>query len=648
VKGKGTSPFKLTKGFPLNVVACTSFTQSQQSVKILNWLNMAITKRALRKQAAKARIAAKKAAEQQSNAPLPEQDPGTAPHNASFALKEINEGTSPKGATPLTALIDGVTAPSEGGSSSATPEAIGVAISEERQTSPIVPGTSIVADILVPDPILAPIEPTEALALSQDAAPAVPAAKPSAPAAVTKRSLPGISPHRLTPPSEPAGPSYTRRDPVTGALAEDLDEDLPDHGHSTFVSDEMFALQLQLEEIRQQTDQKGKFRSDRVPDLQLAFATFHAEVNRHIEFLNDVRFANSVANAVHVDAVIIAELGQEEIRAEEDHMMAVELDGGQTTDVPPLNTPAAGITIAPMKTAAKPIFAPSEHTTGITIRAFEDEGPPLMVSLAIGQMAALRRKRNAPFEDEEDDSDAMSSKTYTERQHDAIHKLPRRGYQCTVCEDMFRSHEIIQLDCKHLYCPACLKGSFIHASSDVAYFPPRCCREIPVSLVSNDMSTQEMEDFTDTAIEILTEKRTYCSNNQCGKFIPPANIDADSANCTRCGIITCIHCRGKHHLGECPQDEALRSTLALAESEGWRRCHACQAVVELHVGCYHMTYGIISLLYLMVSLINFVQMQMWRSILLPLWRQMEDLHLSNVFRKSTYFSYIRVHQTDHK
>lgn len=76
------------------------------------------------------------------------------------------------------------------------------------------------------------------------------------------------------------------------------------------VSDEMLVMRLQLEEIGRHIDQKDKFRSDRVPDLQLALTTFQTEVDRHIEFLIDVRFANSLANAVHDDACIIAELGK--------------------------------------------------------------------------------------------------------------------------------------------------------------------------------------------------------------------------------------------------------------------------------------------------------------------------------------------------
>lgn len=196
------------------------------------------------------------------------------------------------------------------------------------------------------------------------------------------------------------------------------------------------------------------------------------------------------------------------------------------------------ITIAPVKPATASIFAPP---TGLSAHAAEVEEPSMLAALAAGQMEALKRKRDAY----NDDFEAVSSKTYTERHHEAIHKIPRLSYQCTVCTDMFRFDDIVRLDCKHLYCHTSLTQTFIHASFDIAYFPPRCCNrvEIPARLVSNDFSTQEMENYTDAAIEVKTLKRTYCSKTKCGKFVPPANIDADSANCTRCGTLSCIHCR---------------------------------------------------------------------------------------------------------
>ncbi|RDI83266.1 hypothetical protein Vi05172_g6479 [Venturia inaequalis] len=612
---------------------------------------MAITKKALRKQAARERKAARKTQEQQFNASLTElndqdPEPGSGPDDVPPSLRRGDgddivgpkdeaiishtpgggssttlDDNAPPNALDVEAAIDAVL--DEANASEIVPEpptaledpfvsrALVAAGIPAIENAPIaveallaVPGEeSVSTNDEHPTPLFrqAPEASEIPIALEAPDTPPTPiVAAPPLAVPVTSKKPTRVHP----PPVDAPGPSYSRRDPFTGVLAEDPDQDISKDGPTTVVSDEMYALQLQLEEIRQHTDQKGKYRSDRIPDLQLALATFHAEVNCHIEFLNDVRFANSVAQAVHVDAPIIAELALEEIIAEEDHRMAVELDGGRTQ--PAAETaprmPASGITIAPMKSTAginptaTPIFAPTEPIT----RGFQSEDAPVMVALAIAQMAALRKKRNASFEDA-DESDTTSHKTYTEVQSDAIHKLPRRAFECTICADMFRKHEIIQLDCtnKHLYCPACLKETFIQASSDIAAFPPRCCdgSVIPVSLVSNDMSPREMEDYTDTQVEIKTDKKFYCSHDRCGKFIPPTNIDADHATCTRCGTITCIHCKLKQHPEGCLQDLALQSTLALARTEGWKQCFACSHMVELNHGCYHMVYVIIAHLF---------------------------------------------------
>lgn len=334
-------------------------------------------------------------------------------------------------------------------------------------------------------------------------------------------------------------------------------------GHPNQFEDEMLAMQLQLEEINNQQDHKGKVRADRVPDLQLAFIAFQAEVRRHIQFLNDVKLANSIAFAVDRDGRVIAELAQEEAREEQDRRLAMEMSG-EDPDSPQSKYPGIGFIIN----------VPQETTSG---------------TLAEGQAQAMKRKRNA-FEEDEEDSSASCSRTYTERQQFAIYKLPRYAYQCTVCTEMFRADDIIRLDCKDLYCPECLKELFVKSTSDMTLFPPRCCRvEIPLSLVGDAMTAHEMEDFTSAKIEVATTKRIYCSNIHCGKFIPPVDINADTADCGRCGTLTCIHCRSKQHKGECAQDEALKATLDLAETEGWRRCHTCRAMIELNQGCYHMT-----------------------------------------------------------
>lgn len=50
------------------------------------------------------------------------------------------------------------------------------------------------------------------------------------------------------------------------------------------------------------------------------------------------------------------------------------------------------------------------------------------------------------------------------------------------------------------------------------------------------------------------------------------------------------HCaKNEYHRNDCPSDPALQATLSLATNQGWQRCYKCKAMVELDLGCYHMT-----------------------------------------------------------
>lgn len=152
------------------------------------------------------------------------------------------------------------------------------------------------------------------------------------------------------------------------------------------------------------------------------------------------------------------------------------------------------------------------------------------------------------------------------------------------------SHEAIRVPCGDIYCSNCLKAIFLHATKDQILFPPRCCRqEISLDLAAPTMSSEEVEMFHNAQIEFATTNRTYCSNTNCGKFILPALVGHDRATCSHCGTSTCIHCKGTSHFDECPNDDDLQATLALAQEQGWRRCHLCGAIVELAQGCNHIT-----------------------------------------------------------
>lgn len=165
--------------------------------------------------------------------------------------------------------------------------------------------------------------------------------------------------------------------------------------------------------------------------------------------------------------------------------------------------------------------------------------------------------------------------------------------ECAVCNNLYYTHNIIELPCHHLYCRSCLGDLFLRATKDEPLFPPKCCRkDIPFHLVQNLLLTTQTEAFELAAVEFTTQgHRTYCHEPTCGRFIPPDHIDMElsKADCTACGVATCSIGNHAYHTGDCPADAALQATMDLAAGEGWRRCDGCRAMVELTHGCNHIT-----------------------------------------------------------
>jgi hypothetical protein len=98
-----------------------------------------------------------------------------------------------------------------------------------------------------------------------------------------------------------------------------------------------------------------------------------------------------------------------------------------------------------------------------------------------------------------------------------------------------------------------------------------------------------MRRFAEKAREFETPNRVYCHINTCSVFLGPATDNQVSTPCQACWARTCTRCKNAAH-GTLPCDDQLdQEVLALGESEGWRRCPACHQLIELSMGCFHMT-----------------------------------------------------------
>ena len=134
-------------------------------------------------------------------------------------------------------------------------------------------------------------------------------------------------------------------------------------------------------------------------------------------------------------------------------------------------------------------------------------------------------------------------------------------------------------------------------------FPPRCCgRPIPLQSVRSHLTRELIQLFEAKTIEFGTPNRVYCSNPRCSRFLAAQQGKAMDHFSSRirtclapgCKAETCISCkagvdRGTSSFHVCQKDADNQDVLALAKQAEWARCPGCEALVELNLGCFHMT-----------------------------------------------------------
>lgn len=190
-----------------------------------------------------------------------------------------------------------------------------------------------------------------------------------------------------------------------------------------------------------------------------------------------------------------------------------------------------------------------------------------------------------PYEEQQEVGESSTS----QMRSDVARKHNNR--QCTACGDTKKYFDVIAGPCGHEYCRDCLRALFELSFRDESLFPPRCCRRsIPVSSVEIFLTKSIKQRFEERSIECSTLNRTYCSSSRCSRFIRADEIEGDIATCTICGTTTCTICKAAGHAGECPHDTALHAVVDLANTEHWQRCYSCRSIVQLEVGCNHITY----------------------------------------------------------
>lgn len=314
-------------------------------------------------------------------------------------------------------------------------------------------------------------------------------------------------------------------------------------------------LKLQDQDIEELLRaRKGKGRDGEKLDADLAMATYQKELRDRIVILADRSMSQSLTRAIVSDATLLSESSAQEKTAVSDRALALRLAEGK----------------APAAT--------SEQTTAED--ALDDS--------IIARLAALYGLGRSEDETQDGDVAGAESSAWAGSRKKPSAVVHRR---CTACDSEKSLFDIFRAPCGHDYCKDCLSNLFQLATTDETLFPPRCCRqEIPLQLVKLYLSSTLFRTFEKKSIEFKSSNRTYCCQPTCSEFISSDDISGERATCTACGAHTCTICKNNAHVGDCPKDAAIQQTVEIAREQGWQRCYRCRRLVELDMGCNHITY----------------------------------------------------------
>ncbi|KAG2066847.1 hypothetical protein BDR04DRAFT_1106070 [Suillus decipiens] len=169
------------------------------------------------------------------------------------------------------------------------------------------------------------------------------------------------------------------------------------------------------------------------------------------------------------------------------------------------------------------------------------------------------------------------------------------GHDCVICQDPIFGAEV-RAPCGHFYDIGCITDLFQSATRDESLYPPRCCRQnIPLPQVRSHLAQTVLDEFTMKAREFGTIKRVYCAAPTCSRFLGPLHegflTKVFTCSSPTCTMRTCGKCRGRYegftHL--CTPDAENEQVLTLGRASGWARCPGCAQMIELNIGCFHMT-----------------------------------------------------------
>ncbi|KAF9251956.1 hypothetical protein DTO013E5_1021 [Penicillium roqueforti] len=314
--------------------------------------------------------------------------------------------------------------------------------------------------------------------------------------------------------------------------------------------DKRMILRLLLEDLDDlENRQKGKQGTGKETDLEIAISCLREDIRAMQTSIDDEILALSTSTAIATDQKILASLLREERLANQDHQFALALNKGTANRTNAL---------------ANDIVSSDD----------DDDAVSIVMGDLMGRMSVSGRSSNNG-----EGSSYMRSSRGTNFMS-----------ECASCLTKVESI-VFKGACGHEFCLDCVRQMFLGAIRDEELYPPRCCGNvIPPGVALRILNYEELRNFSERALEWTAKDRLYCAEPTCSKFIPPFAIRDEHGTCPECHQRTHVPCRSlAHPRVDCPMDETLHAVLEIADSQNWKRCFNCRTMVELHVGCNHIT-----------------------------------------------------------
>jgi hypothetical protein len=330
-------------------------------------------------------------------------------------------------------------------------------------------------------------------------------------------------------------------------------------------------IQLQIEDAeRLSRFSKGKSREGQVSDAEIALQMYKQDLNTISSIISDRRMTQSIADAVQTDGPFLTETLLQEASDVRDREVARYL-----TENP--GQPGLDNIESP----------PNPHLV--------DE--EFLEKLSVLYVSGFNASQ---YDADQDAGDGGGPSSWTADKRGYSSQIDRR---CEACRDDKKFFDVARLPCRHEYCRDCLEDLFRASLTDESLFPPRCCRQqIPIEAVRLFLKSKLVHAYEEKKIEFETPNRTYCSLPTCSAFIRAEQVTGEVGTCPVCNTRTCTVCKAvAHERGDCPKDSALQQVLETAAENGWQRCYSCWRIVELDLGCNHITWVSHSLFLLLSS-----------------------------------------------